>query len=40
MKLKISATTGNAELEIPHESYSACDIQHYIECNTKNMKHK
>ena len=38
-KLKIIAPTRNDEFELPNSSYSASDIQDYIEYIIKNMKH-
>ena len=38
-KLKIIAPTWNDEFELPDGSYSASDIQHYIEFIINNMKH-
>ena len=38
-KLKIIAPTWNDEFELPDGSYSVSDIQDYIECSMKNMKH-
>ena len=38
-KLKIIAPTWYDEFELPDGSYSVSDIQDYIECIIKNMKH-
>ena len=38
-KLKIIAPIWNDEFKLPDGSYSVSDIQDYIECSMKNMKH-
>ena len=34
-KFKLSAPTWNEEFELPDESYSVSDVQHYFEYNLK-----